>query len=112
MKKVDIIVCFALAILSAILAVVISRAAFGDPEDAVAFVEVIDEISAQVHPPDPLVFNRFAIDPTIEICIGDLNVGSDISADECFSWGEIINPGCNPDIDPDCVPDSDYDEGN
>jgi len=106
MKKVDIIVCFALAILSAILSVVISRAAFGDPESAVAIIEVVDEISSDVYPPDPLIFNTRAIDPTIEICIGDMNQGSDINADECYNWGEIIHDNCNPEIDPNCPPNS------
>jgi hypothetical protein len=104
MKKVDIIVCFALAILSAILSTVISRAAFGDPESAVATIEIVDEILPDVLPPDPLIFNPRAIDPTIEICIGDMNQGSDITADECFNWGEIIHPNCNPEIDPNCPP--------
>ena len=101
MKKTDIIVCFALAILSAILSVVITRAIFGEPERATATIEEVDEISAEVIRPDPLIFNRYAIDPTVEVCIGDIGE----IPEECYGQFEVVDPSCNPDVDPNCAPD-------
>ncbi|MCL2038737.1 hypothetical protein FWG86_02460 [Candidatus Saccharibacteria bacterium] len=110
MKKTDIIVCFALAILSAIFAVIITRAVFGDPENATANIEEIDAISDIVIHPDPLIFNRFAIDPTVEVCIGDVEQGAEISQDDCYSQFEVVDPNCDPELNPFCVLPEDDEE--
>ena len=98
MKKTDIIICFALAILSAILAVVISRAVFGNPEDATATIEVVGEISGVVRQPDPLIFNQDSIDPTVEICIGDMYPDGEVP-EECYDMFEVVDP--DEDLDED-----------
>jgi hypothetical protein len=103
MKKTDIIICFALAILSAILAVVVTRAIFGEPEKAVATIEKVDAIPEGVVQPDPLVFNGKAIDPTVEVCIGELNQGSEISEEDCYGQFEVVDPNCDPATNPFCV---------
>jgi hypothetical protein len=112
MKKTDIIVCIALAVLSAIFAVVISRTIFGDPEQATASIEKMDEISDVVRAPNPLVFNRYAIDPTVEVCIGDVNQGSDVSPEDCYGQFEVVDPNCDPTLNPNCVLPEDDNEGN
>ncbi|MDR0979644.1 MAG: hypothetical protein LBM12_00590 [Candidatus Nomurabacteria bacterium] len=111
MKKVDIIVCFALAVLSAILAVVVTRAIFGEPEKATAIIEQVEAIPAGVTQPDPLIFNNKAIDPTIEVCIGDMNQGSEISQEDCYGQFEVVDPTCDPEENPACVlPEEEDDE--
>ena len=103
MKKTDIIVCFALAILSAILSVVVTRSIFGEPEKAVASIEQVDAIPSEVASPDPLIFNDKAIDPTVEVCIGELNQGSEISQEDCYGQFEVVDPNCDPETNPFCV---------
>lgn len=113
MKKTDILICFALAILSAVLSVVVTNSIFGDPEKAVATIEIVDAIPGEVIKPDPLVFNEKAIDPTVEVCIGELNQGSEISEEDCYGQFETVDPNCDPETNPFCVlPEDDDDEAS
>ncbi|MDR2063870.1 MAG: hypothetical protein LBQ02_03755 [Candidatus Nomurabacteria bacterium] len=82
MKQSDI----ALVIFMSAVAVVASFFAFnailGDPDEKVESVKTATLISDVARPPDPLVFNSDAIDPTVTVCIGTEDP-EDGSVDEC-----------------------------
>ena len=73
MKKADIATIVLIAVLTTAVAYFIGNAILGNPDEATARIEYMTKISAEIAQPDPEVFNRNAINPTIDVYIGSDN---------------------------------------
>jgi hypothetical protein len=71
MKKNDIAMIVLIASVSAMSAYFVGRAVVGDPESRAVKVKTVEAISTEVVRPDKTVFNKQAINPTVEINIGN-----------------------------------------
>lgn len=72
MKKTDIAMIILIASISALVAYFVAKAVLGEPSKETVKVKTIDTISSDVQPgPDPKIFNAQAINPTVEVTIGD-----------------------------------------
>lgn len=71
MKKNDIAVLIVIVAISVGVAFFVGKAFLGDKKPEDTKVEVIDEISAEIQPPNPAVFNNNAINPAVSIKIGN-----------------------------------------
>lgn len=70
MKNTDIAAVILIASLSMLAAYFIADALIGRPDSGSVKVRTIDPITADVTRPDPSVFNKDAINPTVEVIIG------------------------------------------
>lgn len=71
MKKQDIAIIILIVAISALAAYLIGRAIVGDPQQQAVQVPTVEAVSTNVEEPDNRVFNDNAINPTVEINIGD-----------------------------------------
>ncbi len=71
MKKSDIAALILIASISVLVAYFIADAVIGKPSSASVRVKTIAPITADVQTPDKTIFNRDAINPTVEVEIGD-----------------------------------------
>ena len=71
MRQKDIAIIAAVAVLSAVLSLVLSRLMFAKPADRNQQVEVVQPISADFPQPDNRYFNAKSFDPTQPIVIGN-----------------------------------------
>lgn len=70
MKNTDIAAVILIASLSMLAAYFIADAVIGRPDAETAKVRTIDPLVSDVTPPDATVFNKDAINPTVEVIIG------------------------------------------
>lgn len=70
MKSTDIAAVILIASLSMLAAYFIADAVIGRPGAETAKVKTVDALTSDVTPPDPTVFNKDAINPTVEVIIG------------------------------------------
>lgn len=70
MKKSDIAMIVLIASVSVLAAYFVANALLGGKKSESVNVKVADPISAQVSDPDPTVFNKNAINPTVEVILG------------------------------------------
>lgn len=85
MSKKDIISIIAVAILGVVAAIVGVNAILGDINDKSVTFKSIDVVSKDVGTPDPEVFNPDAINPTVEVYVGnciDKNGNGNLDDDE------------------------------
>lgn len=73
MKKTDIAMIVLIASMSMLLAYFIGKAVVGDVNEEAVQVKTIDPIETEVTEPDETVFNDNAINPTVEVIIGNQN---------------------------------------
>ena len=71
MKNTDIAALILIASVSVVSAYFIAGAIIGNPNNESVKVKTIEAISSNVDEPDPSVFNKDAINPTVEVIIGD-----------------------------------------
>lgn len=71
MKKTDIATIVTIALLSIGTAYFLATALIGSPTPANVKVKTVETISSAVTEPDGTVFNKEAINPTVEVIIGD-----------------------------------------
>lgn len=71
MKNTDIAAVILIASLSVVAAYVFASALIGKPGSETVKVKTIEPISAEITEPDKTVFNEDAINPTVEVIIGD-----------------------------------------
>ena len=71
MKKSDIATLILIASISILVAYFVTDGIVGKPENESVKVKTIDPISAQVEKPSSSIFNDTAINPTVEVVIGD-----------------------------------------
>lgn len=60
-----------IASISALIAYFVADAVIGDVKEESVKVKTTDSITADVDEPDPTVFNSDAINPTVEVIIGN-----------------------------------------
>lgn len=85
MKKKDIVSIVAVAILGVVAAIVIVNSILGDINDKSATFRSIETVNSSVGVPDPEVFNPEAINPTVDVYVGnciDKNGNGQLDEDE------------------------------
>lgn len=70
MKKSDIAMIILIASVSVLIAYFVAKAVIGSPSSESVTVKTADPISPDVTQPDTSVFNRNAINPTVQVTIG------------------------------------------
>ncbi len=90
MKQSDIITIVLITMIGTIAAGFITNAVLGNPDDASEKWKTIETVSADLSTPDPEVFNVDAINPTVEVYVGNCE---DRDQDGVLSEGELIACG-------------------
>ena len=90
MKKSDIITIFMVAAVGMLVSFFVVNALLGNPDDAYESYKTIEVIDAGLAEPDPEVFNSNAINPTIEVYVGDCE---DVDQDGLLSQAELVACG-------------------
>ena len=65
-----------IASVSVMVAYFVAQAVIGNTANQSAVVKTADEITPSIDKPDPSVFNSQAINPTVQVIIGDQSGGS------------------------------------
>lgn len=73
MKKSDIAMIILIASMSILIAYFIAKSVLGDVQKQSVKVKTAEPISATVTEPDTKIFNKNAINPTVEVIIGGDN---------------------------------------
>jgi hypothetical protein len=71
MKKNDLAIVAVVAVVGTLIAYFALNAILGDPDKTSVTVDYVSPISGSIDGPDPEVFNSDAINPTIEVIIGE-----------------------------------------
>jgi hypothetical protein len=71
MKKTDIAMIVFIASLSILVSYFVAKSVLGDARPQSVTVKTAEEIKSDITPPDPTVFNTSAINPTVEVFIGN-----------------------------------------
>lgn len=71
MKKSDIAMIILIASVSVLIAYFVAKAIIGDVGSQSVKVKTTDKITTSIDDPDPTVFNKDAINPTVEVIIGN-----------------------------------------
>lgn len=71
MKKTDIAMIILIATTSMLVAYFVAQSVLGGSDTKSVQVKTVDAITSKVVEPDKTVFNKNAINPTVEIIIGD-----------------------------------------
>jgi len=79
MKKSDIAMIILIASISVMVAYFVAKAVIGDTQNQSVTVKTADSISTDIAQPDSSVFNSNAINPTVQVIIGDQAGGSSSS---------------------------------
>jgi hypothetical protein len=70
MKKSDIAMIVLIASISVLVAYFVAKGVLGDVRNQSAQVKTAEKISSTLDDPSPQVFNKNAINPTVEVIIG------------------------------------------
>ena len=71
MKKSDIAMIILIASVSVLIAYFVAKAIIGDVGSQSVKVKTTDKITTEVKEPDSSIFNSEAINPTVDVIIGD-----------------------------------------
>lgn len=71
MKKSDIAMIILIASISVLIAYFVAKAVLGDVQNQSVKVKTAEPITSEVIEPDKTVFNTNAINPTVEVIIGN-----------------------------------------
>lgn len=71
MKKTDLAMIILIASISVLVAYFVAKAILGDVNNETVQVKTTVPITSEVSEPDPTVFNKKAINPTVEVFVGD-----------------------------------------
>jgi cell division protein FtsB len=71
MKKSDIAMIILIASVSVLIAYFVAKAIIGDVGSQTVKVKTTDKITTDVQEPDTSIFNSNAINPTVDVIIGD-----------------------------------------
>jgi len=82
------------AIIATVLAALAVNAILGDPNDESVDITYMDVVDPGVSEPDPEVFNNLAVNPTVEVYVGDCRPGEvwDDELQRCVDEQESANP--------------------
>ena len=70
MKRTDIAMIIFIASISVLLSYFIAKAVLGDVQNEAVTVKTVDAITDTVVEPDERIFNKNAVNPTVEVYIG------------------------------------------
>ena len=70
MKRTDIAMIIFIASISVLISYFVANTIMGDTRNEAVTVKTIDAISDQVEEPDEKIFNKDAVNPTVEVYIG------------------------------------------
>jgi hypothetical protein len=70
MKKTDIAMIVLIASVRILVSFFATRAIFGDAANENVKVKTIEKINANIVEPDPAIFNKDAINPSVEVQVG------------------------------------------
>lgn len=91
MKQSDIFTLILVAGIGSLASFFLCNAILGDPDEAsVEFTRLSQVISADLTEPDPEIFNSTAINPTIEVYVGDCE---DIDQNGILDMAELVACG-------------------
>ena len=76
MKKSNIAMIILIASISVLVSYFVTKAIIGDAVSEPVKVKTAESISKEITMPDPLIFNKEAINPTVEVTIGNDKVES------------------------------------
>jgi len=85
MKKSDLATIVLIAGFSTIIAFVLANAILGDPSEESVTVEYLDVISSDIAQPNRELFNAWAINPTVEIYVGQCQENETWDGTQCVS---------------------------
>lgn len=71
MKRTDIAMIIFIASISVLLSYFVAKTVLGDAQNEAVTVKTVDAISEQVDNPDERIFNKDAVNPTVEVYIGE-----------------------------------------
>lgn len=71
MKRTDIAMIIFIASLSMLFSYLIANTLLGDTKNEAVTVKTVDAISSSVNDPDERIFNKDAVNPTVEVYIGE-----------------------------------------
>lgn len=74
MKKTDIAMIILIASISMLIAYFVAHAVLGGANSESVKVKTVEPITSEVATPDPSVFHKDAINPTVEVLIGSVDV--------------------------------------
>ena len=75
MKSTDIALIIVIAAVSMVIAYFGGNALLGDPAEKHEDIIYMDQISSELPEPDPETFNAYALNPTVEVYVGDCGLG-------------------------------------
>lgn len=90
MKQSDILTIIIVAIVGVVVSTFLLNMILGDPNAKSVSFRTVDVIEASLTEPDPEVFNPTAINPTVEVYVGDC---ADRDQDGTLSEAELIACG-------------------
>lgn len=76
MKKSDIAMIILIASISILIAYFVAQSVLGGTKNESVKVKTVEAITSQVAEPDTAVFNKGAINPTVEVLIGSVDVST------------------------------------
>lgn len=71
MKRTDVAMIVFIASISVLLSYFVAKTVLGDARNEAVTVKTVDAISKDVANPDERVFNKDAVNPTVEVYIGE-----------------------------------------
>lgn len=71
MKRTDIAMIVFIASISVLASYFVAKTILGDAGNEAVVVKTADPISEEVNEPDDRIFNKDAVNPTVEVYIGD-----------------------------------------
>ena len=93
MKKTDLFAIVVIAVVGTVAAFFICNALLGDPNEKSVTFKTINPISSKLESPDPEIFNADAINPTVEVYVGNC---VDEDQDGELSSAELV--ACNKEL--------------
>ena len=103
MKKTDIAAVILISVITTLIAYFIGNSVLGDPNEESIAITYMDVVAADVAQPDPEVFNTEAVNPTVEVFVGNCTDGQiwDVEAQVCIATEEETDEEDNSETDTD-----------
>lgn len=92
MKQSDVFTVIIVATVGTVAAAILCNLLLGDPNDKSVTFKTVEVIEATLAQPDPEVFNPEAINPTVEVYVGeceDIDQDGDLSKAELIACGRL-----------------------
>lgn len=93
MKQSDIITVILIAVVGVIVSAFACNALLGNPDDASVSFKTVEVIESGLAQPDPEVFNTSALNPTVEVYVGnceDVDQNGTLDSAELLACGQTV----------------------